>query len=134
MRALAYFPTASAVDGAPFRPRQHHRHRQPISPARQERRPQDADGARAVPPLDHRSRRPSLASSLRPAFALGVTQTRVVLGLIRRLRDRGIAVIVISHNLQLLGLGAAPQAIWTAIVLLAAVTIDTAARRSQTNR
>jgi hypothetical protein len=35
---------------------------------------------------------------------------------------------------QLLGLGAAPQAIWTAIVLLAAVTIDTAARRSQTNR
>jgi len=55
-----------------------------------------------------------------------------VLGLIRRLRDQGIAVIVISHNLQLLGLGAAPQAIWTAIVLLAAVTVDTLARRSQT--
>jgi hypothetical protein len=30
--------------------------------------------------------------------------------------------------------GAAPQAIWTAIVLLAAVTIGTVARRSQTNR
>ena len=57
-----------------------------------------------------------------------------MLGLIRRLRDQSIAVIVISHNLQLLGLGAAPQAIWTVIVLLAAVTIDTAARRSQTNR
>ena len=57
-----------------------------------------------------------------------------MLGLIRRLRDQGIAVIVISHNLQRLGLGAAPQAIWTAIVLLTAVTIDTAARRSQTNR
>ena len=57
-----------------------------------------------------------------------------MLGLIRRLRDQGIAVIVISHNLQMLGLGAAPQAIWTAIVLLAAVTIDATARRSQTNR
>jgi ABC-type multidrug transport system ATPase subunit len=36
------------------------------------------------------------------------------------------------NGLQLLGLGAAPQAIWTAIVLLAAVTVDTVARRSQT--
>ena len=32
------------------------------------------------------------------------------------------------------GTGAAPQAIWTAIVLLAAVTVDTVARRSQTSR
>jgi len=35
-----------------------------------------------------------------PTAALGVTQTRVVLDLIRRLRDQGIAVIVISHNLN----------------------------------
>ena len=34
-----------------------------------------------------------------PTAALGVTQTRVVLELIRRLKDQGIAVIVISHNL-----------------------------------
>ena len=57
-----------------------------------------------------------------------------MLGLIGRPRDQGIAVIVISHDLQLLGPGAAPQAIWTAIVLLAAVTVDTVARRSQTSR
>ena len=43
----------------------------------------------------------------------------------------GLIVAVIYNGLQLLGLGAAPQAIWTAIVLLAAVTIDTVARRSQ---
>ena len=35
-----------------------------------------------------------------PTAALGVTQTRVVLELIRRLKDQGIAVIVISHNLN----------------------------------
>jgi len=35
-----------------------------------------------------------------PTAALGVTQTRVVLDLIRRLRDQGIAVLVISHNLN----------------------------------
>jgi len=35
-----------------------------------------------------------------PTAALGVTQTRVVLDLIRRLKDQGIAVIVISHNLN----------------------------------
>ena len=46
----------------------------------------------------------------------------------------GLIVAVIYNGLQLLGLGAAPQAIWTAIVLLAAVTVDTVARRSQTNR
>jgi ABC-type sugar transport system ATPase subunit len=34
-----------------------------------------------------------------PTAALGVTQTRVVLDLIRRLKDQGIAVIVVSHNL-----------------------------------
>jgi len=34
-----------------------------------------------------------------PTAALGVAQTRQVLDLIRRLRDRGLAVIVISHNL-----------------------------------
>ncbi len=44
----------------------------------------------------------------------------------------GLIVAVIYNGLQLLGLGAAPQYIWTAIVLLAAVTIDTVARRSQT--
>ncbi|WP_327002266.1 ATP-binding cassette domain-containing protein [Dactylosporangium sp. NBC_01737] len=34
-----------------------------------------------------------------PTAALGVEQTAQVLGLIRRLRDRGLAVLVISHNL-----------------------------------
>ncbi len=34
-----------------------------------------------------------------PTAALGVTQTRVVLELIRRLKSQNIAVIVISHNL-----------------------------------
>ncbi|HEX9623521.1 MAG TPA: ATP-binding cassette domain-containing protein [Streptosporangiaceae bacterium] len=34
-----------------------------------------------------------------PTAALGVTQTRVVLDLIRRLKSQNIAVIVISHNL-----------------------------------
>jgi ABC-type sugar transport system ATPase subunit len=35
-----------------------------------------------------------------PTAALGVSQTAQVLALIRRLADRGIAVIVISHNLN----------------------------------
>ena len=35
-----------------------------------------------------------------PTAALGVTQTRVVLDLIGRLAGRGIAVVVISHNLN----------------------------------
>jgi len=35
-----------------------------------------------------------------PTAALGVTQTRVVLDLIHRLKNQGIAVIVISHNLN----------------------------------
>jgi ABC-type sugar transport system ATPase subunit len=34
-----------------------------------------------------------------PTAALGVAQTRMVLDLIKRLRDRGLAVMVISHNL-----------------------------------
>jgi ABC-type sugar transport system ATPase subunit len=35
-----------------------------------------------------------------PTAALGVAQTAVVLDLVRRLADRGIAVIVISHNMN----------------------------------
>src|ERR1700691_1687113 len=35
-----------------------------------------------------------------PTAALGVVQTRSVLDLIERLRDRGLAVMVISHNLN----------------------------------
>jgi D-xylose transport system ATP-binding protein len=34
-----------------------------------------------------------------PTAALGVAQTRQVLNLIRRLRDQGLGVVVISHNL-----------------------------------
>ena len=34
-----------------------------------------------------------------PTAALGVAQTKQVLNLIRRLRDQGLAVVVISHNL-----------------------------------
>ena len=43
----------------------------------------------------------------------------------------GIIVAVIYNGLQLLGLGAAAQNIWTALVLLAAVTVDTVARRNR---
>jgi len=35
-----------------------------------------------------------------PTAALGVAQTRMVLDLVRRLKDRGLAVMVISHNLN----------------------------------
>jgi ABC-type sugar transport system ATPase subunit len=35
-----------------------------------------------------------------PTAALGVNQTRMVLDLVRRLRDHGLAVMVISHNLN----------------------------------
>jgi len=46
-----------------------------------------------------------------------------------------VIVAVIYNGLELLGLGAAAQNIWTAAVLLAAVTVDTVARRSsQTSR
>ena len=34
-----------------------------------------------------------------PTAALGVVQTRTVLDVIRRVRDRGLAVILISHNM-----------------------------------
>ena len=34
-----------------------------------------------------------------PTAALGVVQTRNVLDLIRRVRDRGIAVVLISHSM-----------------------------------
>jgi D-xylose transport system ATP-binding protein len=34
-----------------------------------------------------------------PTAALGVVQTRQVLNLIKRLRERGLGVVVISHNL-----------------------------------
>jgi len=34
-----------------------------------------------------------------PTAALGVAQTKQVLALIRRLREQGLAVVVISHNL-----------------------------------
>ena len=35
-----------------------------------------------------------------PTAALGVAQTEMVLGLIKTLSSRGVAVIVISHNLN----------------------------------
>jgi D-xylose transport system ATP-binding protein len=35
-----------------------------------------------------------------PTAALGVVQTRQVLNLIIRLREQGLAVVVISHNLR----------------------------------
>jgi D-xylose transport system permease protein len=44
----------------------------------------------------------------------------------------GLIVAVIYNGLELLGLGAAPQNMWTAAVLLAAVTVDTTARRRST--
>jgi len=45
----------------------------------------------------------------------------------------GLIVAVIYNGLQLLGLGAPAQNMWTAAVLLAAVTVDTVARRSRPN-
>jgi len=35
-----------------------------------------------------------------PTAALGVSQTAMVLDLVRRLRDQGLAVLMISHNLN----------------------------------
>ena len=46
----------------------------------------------------------------------------------------GLVVGVIYNGLLLLGLGAAAQNIWTAVVLLAAVTVDSLARRSSVAR
>jgi D-xylose transport system ATP-binding protein len=42
---------------------------------------------------------PKLVLLDEPTAALGVAQTRMVLGLIKRLRERGLGVIVISHSL-----------------------------------
>jgi D-xylose transport system ATP-binding protein len=42
---------------------------------------------------------PKLVQLDEPTAALGVAQTRQVLDLIRRLRDEGLGVVVISHNL-----------------------------------
>ena len=44
----------------------------------------------------------------------------------------GVIVAVIYDGLELLGLGAAARNMWTAAVLLAAVTVDTTARRRST--
>jgi D-xylose transport system ATP-binding protein len=44
--------------------------------------------------------KPKLVVLDEPTAALGVVQTRQVLDLISRLRDQGLAVIVISHNLE----------------------------------
>ena len=43
---------------------------------------------------------PKLVLLDEPTAALGVVQTRHIIELIQRLRDRGLGVIVISHNLQ----------------------------------
>ena len=43
---------------------------------------------------------PDLVIMDEPTAALGVSQTAQVLQLVRRLADRGIAVLLISHNLN----------------------------------
>jgi len=43
---------------------------------------------------------PKLVLMDEPTAALGVAQTRQVLDLIRRLREQGLGIVVISHNLQ----------------------------------
>ena len=43
---------------------------------------------------------PKLIMLDEPTAALGVTQTAEVLNLIERVRDRGLAVIMISHNME----------------------------------
>ena len=43
-----------------------------------------------------------------------------------------VLVVVVAYSF-LLGLGAAAQYMWTAAVLLAAVTVDTVARRGRTS-
>jgi D-xylose transport system ATP-binding protein len=43
---------------------------------------------------------PSVVLLDEPTAALGVSQTEQVLELISRLRDRGLGVVVISHNLE----------------------------------
>ena len=46
----------------------------------------------------------------------------------------GLIVAVIYNGLGLLGFGAAAQNMWTAAVLLAAVTVDSIARRRSPSR
>ena len=43
---------------------------------------------------------PKLVIMDEPTAALGVAQTRMVLDLVRRLADRGLAVVIISHNMN----------------------------------
>lgn len=45
-------------------------------------------------------RKPKVVLLDEPTAALGVAQTRQVLNLIRRLREQGLAVVVISHNMH----------------------------------
>ncbi len=45
-------------------------------------------------------RKPKLVLLDEPTAALGVAQTKQVLNLIKRLREQGLAVVVISHNLH----------------------------------
>lgn len=45
-------------------------------------------------------RNPKVVLLDEPTAALGVAQTRQVLNLIRRLREQGLAVVLISHNMQ----------------------------------
>jgi D-xylose transport system ATP-binding protein len=45
-------------------------------------------------------RKPKVVLLDEPTAALGVAQTRQVLNLIKRLREQGLAVVVISHNLH----------------------------------
>lgn len=45
-------------------------------------------------------RKPKVVMLDEPTAALGVAQTRQVLNLIRRLREQGLAVVVISHNMH----------------------------------
>lgn len=45
-------------------------------------------------------RKPKVVLLDEPTAALGVAQTRQVLNLIKRLREQGLAVVVISHNIQ----------------------------------
>jgi D-xylose transport system ATP-binding protein len=45
-------------------------------------------------------RNPKVVLLDEPTAALGVAQTRQVLNLIKRLREQGLAVVVISHNLH----------------------------------
>jgi D-xylose transport system ATP-binding protein len=45
-------------------------------------------------------RQPKVVLLDEPTAALGVAQTRQVLNLIHRLKEQGLAVVVISHNLH----------------------------------